>query len=74
MTSRRGLLCDSPFRAGSLAHPCLLFGDPLLWEMESLVQAVLCELMYMRVLTARGMSSRMDRIVMPRAKPPEELQ
>lgn len=38
------------------------------------MEAVICGFMYMIVLTAGGMSSRMDRIVMPRAKPSEELQ
>lgn len=38
------------------------------------MEAVICGFMYMIVLTAGGMSSRADRIVMPRAKPPEELQ
>lgn len=63
-----------PSESGSLAQPHMLFGDQVLWEMESLVQAVLCRFMYMIVLIARGMSSRVDRIVMLKAKPPEELQ
>lgn len=38
------------------------------------MEAVICGFMYMIVLTAGGMSSRADRIVMPRAKSPEEIQ